>query len=1078
MLNVCKASAGTGKTYTLAAYYISLLLSGESYRSILAVTFTNKATAEMKERIVTYLYMLSHDYTSTETKKFLSTVRRYMIRNQNKTDEELRSIASTLFKHIVEDMDHMHIMTIDSFLQSVQQGMFTILQDGTNNTIEIDIMPLINKAVDQVLTTHLCDYKNIQDPLLRYLTEQMDEEKGWDIRKNLIDLTTEIFKESVQVLQNGKYVNLSVEHILQFKQTILEPCKDILHSFIWKNADCVKTLDKLLTTAQTYQHELGKRYQDTLINAQESLAGTIPHDKIFKGFTNQCSKDILEGNTKLGKSIPTQKREEILAQLREIKEFIQECKKLYVTIQLTIAPLNNMSIVGAVIEQIRKNLKNNQALLLAETAFRLYNILKTGDADFILEQSGIRYRHIMIDEAQDTSRMQWNVFEPLISEITSSGGNVLMVGDAKQSIYRWRNGDWHIMYEAEKDYSKNSSTNSLWTLERNFRSRRNIVMFTQEVFKHIHQLSEIEDVQNLYTTSYELEHLHKYYNHEDSDKEGGFVRLITYDLTSENSQSDETTDDNSQDTTKTVSAEDLILEDMFTCIHERIEQMHESPSDMLILVRTKKEGEQVIQYFNQNISKINNIDGCELQIISEDNFFVGSSSSVQLIVHALQYLYNHNHVSALYIESLGLDLEPLEQFDAKMPIYQLVHKIIQIYLLADNNELSDLAYVNYFLDQVQTFSLQQDSSLEYFLQFWQDQLHCKAIPNPKRQAISLMTIHKSKGLEGKNVFIPFCSHISSPAKGKIWCKDVILNIKEQPTYLPIDYNKHLEETLFSPAYQEEKRMRYIDDLNMLYVAITRAKNSLYLYGTTKGKKVQSDIFPLLQEAFEKLTLAIPEICSHETAANYHKYTCGEKNMPISPQKPSENTPPQQPFSFRKADDIMNYLVSDGNNIRFRQSQQAYLYSHLGIAKSEEILHHIDIGNICHSILAQVKKTEDIDAIVQTFINKGIIDSIEQGKNIRSLVQDSWQRLNQEEWFNDYDKVLCEQAFIDSSQELRPDRVMIKGDRAIILDYKFGTKHNNAYIVQVKKYIQLFKQMGYNDVSGYIWYAQDKTMIRV
>ena len=178
MLNVCKASAGTGKTYTLAAYYISLLLSGESYRSILAVTFTNKATAEMKERIVTYLYMLSHDYTSTETKKFLSTVRRYMIRNQNKTDEELRSIASTLFKHIVEDMDHMHIMTIDSFLQSVQQGMFTILQDGTNNTIEIDIMPLINKAVDQVLTTHLCDYKNIQDPLLRYLTEQMDEEKG------------------------------------------------------------------------------------------------------------------------------------------------------------------------------------------------------------------------------------------------------------------------------------------------------------------------------------------------------------------------------------------------------------------------------------------------------------------------------------------------------------------------------------------------------------------------------------------------------------------------------------------------------------------------------------------------------------------------------------------------------------------------------------------------------------------------------------------------------------------------------------------------------------------------------------
>ena len=1071
MLNVCKASAGTGKTYTLAAYYISLLLSDENYRSILAVTFTNKATAEMKERIITYLYQLSHDYESPETKAFLATVRQYMVRNHNKSDEELRTYCLSLFKHLIEDMDKMHIMTIDSFLQSVQQGMFTILEDGMDSTMELDIAPLVSKAVDQVITTHMHEYEQIKQPLLNYLREQMDDEKDWDIRKSVIELTSEIFKESVQILQSGKRINLSVEHIVEFKKALLAPNNNLMTCALWTNAICVRQTKELLDVIETYQQDLGKHYQNTIVNTRESLQGKVSHDKFLKGFTDGCTKDLHNGGEKLCKSLLPAKREIVLEQLLKLEELISECKKLHLTLQLTLQPLNNMSIVGAVIEQIQKNLKGDRALLLAETAFRLYSLLQTGDADFILEQSGIRYKHIMIDEAQDTSRLQWNVFEPLISEVVGSGGNVLMVGDAKQSIYRWRNGDWHIMHEAENKYSSKNKQDSLWNLECNFRSKENIVLFTQEVFQYIQRQSTDQDIQYLYQSSYSFEQLNKYYNSTNSGKVGGYVRMLVYRTLNKDSQ-------NKSLLTKN-AAEEEILHDMFAQIVERILTLHESPADMLILIRTKKEGEKVLQYFHEHVDEFE-LDE-ELQIVSEDNFFLESSTSVQLIIHALRYIYNRDCVAALFLASLGEDsaFESLEHLDSNIPIYQLVHKVVQCYLLQDKT-ISDLAYVNYFLDQVQTYGLQQGSDLETFLQYWEDQLHSKAIPNFDSHAIRMMTIHKSKGLEGKNVFIPYCTWNSQLSKGKIWCKDAIFQNATDTTYLPVDYNKRLEQSYFCQAYQEEKRLRNIDDLNLLYVAITRAQNSLYLYNLTKDNESIDSVGDIVEQAFIHLSTHAPQLFKCQSLQTHQEYTCGEK-IEITQNKTLQKTDKKEtykPFNFNDMPSISNDLVSDGKTIAFRQSQQAYIYRHHDLEKSEEILNRIDIGNICHALLAQIRTLSDIDGAINHFVERGIIDSEEKKIKVRNLIHESWNHLCKEHWFNAcYDEVLCEQAFLDDKQELRPDRVMIKGNRVIILDYKFG-KQNEKYIDQINKYIHLFKQMGYNDVHGYIWYAQDKMMIKV
>ena len=460
-MNVCRASAGTGKTFTLAAYYVGLLLSGESYRNILAVTFTNKATAEMKERILGYLYGIA---TGTGDEAFLKKA--LELSGQWSVDSGQRSVrarAEQCFREMLLDYDNVQVSTIDSFLQTLLAGMAKMLGKAAGFRVELNLKQVITKAVDRLLTTDMSPA--LQQIMGDYLQEQLRQEGRWDIRQTLINLALDLYNEQVQMLVSDGKVELDEKTISAYKRSLDR----------WAQLPEMQNLQNMVAQAKNDNEVAAKpdkQVGDAVVRIERSLAGekTLPSKDWFRWLTEN----------KLAKTTDPL--------LLSINEQAARCGKIYRECMLTRSCLNDMRLMRSLLQEIETCLQDENRMLLAKTANTLRNALKEGDADFVLEKAGIRYKHIMIDEFQDTSTLQWQVFRPLIADVLAGEGHTLLiVGDIKQSIYRWRNGDWHIMAElgTESDPFQAYYNKDFAPLVKNFRSRRNVVEFNLQTMMRV-----------------------------------------------------------------------------------------------------------------------------------------------------------------------------------------------------------------------------------------------------------------------------------------------------------------------------------------------------------------------------------------------------------------------------------------------------------------------------------------------------------------------------------------------------------------------------------------------------------------
>lgn len=1034
-VTVCKASAGTGKTFTLAAYYIGLLMSGEDYRAILAITFTNKATAEMSERILKNLYEIWH---GTADPNFVDSVRSFMFRNRDKDAAWMQARAEWCFNQMLVDFDNVKIQTIDSFLQTLLNGLAGMLHQSAGMNTELDSDRVINEAVDQLLTSEMTE----QDLVIMrdFLYVRLEQEGTIYIKQSLVALAKELYNESVQMLDSRGEIVFDAQKITERRER-LAAMRENSPEIIRLRKETEQLLLSLEGMDKSGCGRVGTSIKSAITNIRESL---FPSDggeckSPFRGLTNEAYAAAKEGTGDWAK-VPKPVYDQVIA----LTDAAHRCRAFYDTIDLTVALSYEMQLMTSLQRIIQRNLTEANCALLSRTASILDSALRGGDADFILEKVGIRYHHVLMDEFQDTSKLQWSVIEKLLQELVAGEGNsLLIVGDIKQSIYRWRNGDWHIMDELTSEGMSELTRdrlNPLFTsLQQNFRSSEEVVRFNLSFFQYVMdhytdfhselRSDETALIRRIYDEHYRPELLDQFY--QSKKKRGGYVRFSA------------------------LESKDECLTQLFDTMEQLLPDI--DPSQMMVLVRGAADA-QLITDAHAYLDSEQYPNLSKRAFVSASSFQLDASEAVNTLIAALRWVTNKkDDVSAYQVELAvgrsGILDEIRQQVTVRTPLYEAVCELLKILLTDENGQYcgSETAYINNLLDRTREYVSAYGSDIKQFLQYWDETMHEKTIPTSAAGAIRIMTIHKSKGLQAQTLFIPFCNwdRDEGDASSKIWCP-IAPMLDEGHDYIPIPNHSKMADSAYSEHYIEEHINLRVDSLNMLYVALTRAEDNLYVFTdyklTQKGEKPK-------------------HVGEYLVAFQGTEYEQGQVVI-----KPIKAEPAAQQIAE---------LWANSDQVRFIQSQEGALYTENGneayrrVARMEE-------GTLCHEIFANIQKAEDLDAVLDQFETRGEIRNKEEREKFRELISSAWTGNElMRSWFVDPWELKLEQAIMQEFKEIRPDRVMIDKltNDAIVLDYKFG-RWNDHYITQVRQYMDALRSLGHPHVRGFLWYARENRLVEV
>lgn len=1087
-LLVYRASAGSGKTFTLAARYIALLLTGIPFRSILAVTFTNKATAEMKERIIEHLYKISTGEIDA-THPFTQKMREFTTDDSFIT--HMKANAKRVLTEILNDYDHFAISTIDAFLQILLAGLAQKLHLRANYEVDLDQKTAISDAVDYLIANIKEEESVIMTKVKSYFEEKIEDKTSSQIIKSIKELGKEIFKE--EYLKHEDIINDSVD---DFKK--VTNYKEQLNHLLDNHTCIVDLIDEfnslygngfLKKGIENYIKEnLDKLSHDVqnLKNSKEYITFTSTKMDIIKDPDLWLQKAC----TSNGNPENENARQKLLTILDEYKKI----KNLSHSISLSTQNLNDMCLLRRVKELINEMEHQKNSILLATTPVILKKEADSGDAPFILEKAGIRYNHIMIDEFQDTSGIQWHSFKPLIEEILSKeGGTVLLVGDVKQSIYRWRNGDWKLLEEIDTKTLANffeQGRGEVVPQKMNFRSHEKIVQFNLSLFKFIAEKLATEqtafekakekdvsmphskkrnEIINIFDEGYTPEKIEEFFDTTDENNKnkhkGGYVQVRIY-------QKNDNTDGNQEKTN-----EKMLIRDMFDSIKQLTEQQGIPMTDITILVRNNKDAEKIAEWLSHNTTDNGSGPYDHLKVVSSEAYKLENSTSVKILINALNYLITKNSISLFYLasryqneilgnnvswEEIRLQKEKLlpQEFTSReraleMPLYELMEWLARIFLYDEQGErpLKDDSFVFAFFDELTAFIQKADASAEDFMEHWETDIAVKSI-NGTSNGIQILTIHKAKGLQNQNVFIPLChwpvfnKHFSS---NLLWCSP-----KENPyssiPHLPVQLKNEMNESIYKNDYEEELFMTKMDFINTLYVAFTRAQKNLFISALTNKDGTTPASY--LQEFFR--TSEAKAQFNYEIKPNYIEYCSGEFIPTTSRQKNNE-----LPLTLRNLKE----------RFTFRQSNESFefLFPNEDTYDTSAAKHGLQL----HLIYSSIRVKEDTVRVIDTYRKQGIIESDEQEAEISKTIANSWSNPQASEWFDGSWTLFPECSIIGKDnngviRKFRPDRVMIKGNTAIVVDFKFA-RYQEEHETQVRNYMNLMKDMGYRDIKGYLWY---------
>lgn len=1053
-LLVYKASAGSGKTFTLAVEYIKLLiLNPYAYRQILAVTFTNKATAEMKERILSQLYGIHTG--DRDSAAYLNRIKE----ETGKTAEEVREAAGTALSYMLHDYSRFRVETIDSFFQSVMRNLARELELSPNLNIELDSGEVLSNAVDSMIEK-LGPTSPVLAWLLDYINERIADDKRWNVSDEIKSFGKNIFDEVYiekggplrEKLRQPQTVQLYRRELQTLAAVILEQMQGFHDQFVGVLEANGLTPDELKGGAKGIGSYFRKLYRGEL--SDEVRNTTV--ENCLDSEENWAAK-----TSKKRTAIVDLAKDNLMDLLETAEVHRNKNNRLYNTCQLSLQYLNNVQLLAHIDEEVRLLNQESNRFLLSDTNALLHQLVKDGDSSFVFEKIGANIRNVMIDEFQDTSRMQWDNFKLLLLEGLSQGADSLIVGDVKQSIYRWRNGDWGILNGLNKSIGHFPVT--VKTLTTNRRSEANIIHFNNLFFTAATKYLNGKHKEEVGTDCVALEKAYADVAQESPrEEERGYVKVDFLDSDKEQDYEQETLVSMGQEV-------------------ERLLASGVRLNDIAILVRKNKRIPAIADYFDKVL---------HYKIVSDEAFQLSASKAICMLMDALRYLSDENNLIARAQLAIAYQNDILQQSEdwntlmlrpaetylpaellerkeelKLMPLYELLEELFSIFQLKRITDQD--AYLFAFFDAVTDYLQNNSSELDAFIRYWEEKLNSKTIPSGEVEGIRIFSIHKSKGLEFHTVLLPFCDWKLESERNdhRVWCEPT-----ESPfntlDLLPISYNKLMNESLYKNDYLQERLQLWVDNLNILYVALTRAGKNLLIWSKREQTGTMSE---LLANVLPIVALR-QKVEMTENTYEYGAVCASEEER----TKQSTNKLVQKPQKLPVQMESMRH------DIEFRQSNRSADFIQ-GIDEEESDSRFINRGRMLHTLFSAIETQDDIDSAIDRLVFEGVIREEEKEEIIHEVVEKAFSMPEVQTWYSGDWTLFNECAIIYKEngklQTRRPDRVMMKNSEVVVVDFKFG-KENRKYNKQVKEYMKLLSDMGYTSITGYLWYVDEERIEKV
>ena len=1040
---ILSASAGSGKTYQLAYKYVrDVIENPTTYRNILAVTFTNKATEEMKSRIIKEIHLLA----AGERSNYIVNLCNELSLDERSVRQRAREVRSA----ILHDYSHFSVLTIDTFFQRIMRAFIKELGIDINYAIELDSDNLLIRSTD-ALVEDVATNRELQDWLTDFLHESLDKGNSWNIRQGIIKLGKEIFnecnKDSVGNATSKKDIK-RIANEIKARSTAAE--KEV--------AEVVKQALNLMSQYGVTHDDFSGRftkYLEPIAEDPRHFYATIKDradsmDKWFKKDGGRAAAQAIAG--------------ELRGYLAEIVELQLKHSKLWNTASMINENLRSFALLTDLYDKVLQMCEQENLMLLSETKYLLSKFIADNDAPFIYEKVGSRFDRFMIDEFQDTSLQEWHNFLPLLHNAMSQSEDtsVLLVGDVKQSIYRWRGGDWKILGNmATTNLGVDNTT--IVNLDKNWRSLPLIVRFNNETIERVVNLDN-GILNNELATATANKQISKdlatelqdmlskaYANHAQEPcrkaEYDGYVNITVHD------------------------GPPPIIERIKTLLDKGFR-----PKDIMILIRTKKEGSEIARTL-LDFKRINDDPRYDFDVMTQEALIIGLAPIVKFIISLFKLAINPDDSIALTIyrrygsKELSFG-DPLS--DDELQFLQSIRllspeaafeRIVMQYNLAERVEES--AYIQALHEHIVRFCIDKVADIALFLKWWDESGSTKSMSvEQSERTIEIITVHKAKGLEKPVIIIPKCNWELNPltAKGSIssyvWSKAEGDEHIAQIGRMPINVKQQILDTFFAPDFFREKVYSHIDNINLLYVALTRAAESLHIFITDPSND------KALNNTVGKLLLSTITGAERKQDDDGHDiYEFGEFVGPCARREAASN--------------IKHHILGAYNtreaDMRLRLPSQRYFEDDERVELSPR-----NFGILMHRAFADAKRVEDIYEGVDKMVRDAVISTAE-GERLRLEIGKALANPTIAEWFNEeWTEVRNENDIIvpNGQTSRRPDRVMVKGRKAVVVDYKFGEEEREKYATQLRDYMSLLSQIGYSTISGYIWYVRLGKVVKV
>ena len=1056
--HIYRSSAGSGKTRVLAREYIRLALRRPDYfRYILAMTFTNKSTQEMKDRILQYLSAFANGESQDLATEIIDEQRKEGVLL---TPVDLRKKSKETLDFLLHHYAEFSVSTIDAFFQRIIRSFTRETGLLGNFRLEVD-NAAVQEEVIALLMAQLSDNVELRGWVIEFSRDKLVDGKDWDVRKALLNFVKLIEKEEFKRIEEGvlqvtddkaffktfrKRLNESKYSI---ERTVSETAKELMAEFE-RNQLVSDDFTGKSKGLYSYIRKLSKE----VVLPSNTVADVIGDPEKW---AHKSSK-----NFALVQSLAQSKWQPGLAKL---VDFIQQNREAYLSIGQVLPNLYSFGLLSDILRTQRKYLSDENLMLLSDAPQFLNKLMQEQDTSFIYEKVGSFYRHFLLDEFQDTSGLQWKNLLPLIQNGIAQNYSSLIVGDIKQSIYRWRGGDLSILQnQLEQDISQALTTTE--NLDTNYRSNGNIVSFNNALFETASQLIATRSESSFPQEAYKQVQQKAFV---DPDK--GYVNI----------QFLESEDD--------VSFDEIALRRLPLLVEE-LQAKGVAIKDIAFLVRDNREGKLIANRFMEYRTSPDAKEDYKYDVVSNESLMVDRASCVLVLLNALRVINNIDHqIARAHLAYEYQKLWPTHAFSSlnelfsdsrtklfekwippsflqqrekllALPLFEMVENLIHIFNLG--TVTNEVVYLQSFQDIIQDFSQREKNDVSSFLDWWELNRQKKSIQVAGGvNAAQIITIHKAKGLQFKYVIIPFLDwELGHKNKDVLlWCQSDHPLFKDAG-FIPIKYVSKLEDTIFKEAYQEETKRVFLDNLNLLYVAFTRAELGLIAFAPEvendpKKEQKLSHVGQLVYKAIdgnkflksswsdEKKSLEIGEIGSIGKRQENAQGIVSLKSYSVTPWR---------------------------DRLQVRTSGMEFFSP---TQKREKI----NYGIFVHALLSQIRTKQDVSKVITKAMLNETINEREEW-DLEELIN----------WVVDLPVLqpsfdlasTCKMEaslFTTDGSERRMDRVAIRGDLVWVVDYKTGVPSAKDE-AQVKDYIMLLEQMGWKKVTGYLVYFEERKWVEV